>query len=162
MAEHASTETNRVTDQRAGRYLTFRLAQEEYGLEILKVREIVSLQAITSVPGTPDYVKGVINLRGKVIPTVDLRLKFGLTEQEDTQTKAIVITQIEGTEVGVVVDSVSEVLDVPADCVEDTPSFGSTVDTSFMLGIAKLGGNVTLLLDLDKLLDKSTFCSVAA
>ncbi len=81
MAEHASTGTHGVTDQHAGRYLTFRLAEEEYGLEILKVREIVSLQAITAIPGTPDYVKGVINLRGKVIPTVDLRLRFGLTEQ---------------------------------------------------------------------------------
>jgi len=162
MSEHASTDAREVTDQRAGRYLTFRLAEEEYGLEILKVREIVSLQAITAIPGTPDYVKGVINLRGKVIPTVDLRLRFGLSEQEDTQTKAIVITQVEGTEVGVIVDSVSEVLDVPTDCIEDTPSFGSTIDTSFMLGMAKLGGEVTLLLDLEKLLDKSTFSSVAA
>jgi purine-binding chemotaxis protein CheW len=158
MAEQVSNEA----DQRVGRYLTFRLAEEEYGLEILKVREIVSLQTITAVPGTPDYVKGVINLRGKVIPTIDLRLKFGMPEQEDSRTTAIVITQVEGMEVGVVVDAVSEVLDVAVENVEDTPSFGSGIDTSFMLGIAKTEGNVTLLLDLEKLLDKAAFSTVAA
>jgi purine-binding chemotaxis protein CheW len=139
--------------QRAGKYLTFVLADEEYGLEILRVREIISLCGITSIPRTPVHVKGVVNLRGKVIPVVDLRLKFGLAEAEPTDETCIVVMDLGDVETGVVVDKVSEVLDIPEDSIDDAPSFGAGVDSDFILGMGKTEGRVTLLLDICKVLD---------
>ncbi len=136
----------------SGKFLTFFLAREEYGLEILKVHEIIGMMPITPVPRTPLYVRGVINLRGKVIPTVDLRRKFGMEAVEQTDETCIIVVQANGVQVGIVVDRVSEVLDIAASEVEEAPSFGSDVNTDYILGIGKAEGRVRLLLDIDKVL----------
>jgi purine-binding chemotaxis protein CheW len=140
-----------------GKYLTFELGGEEYGLEILKVKEIIGIMKITSVPRTPTYVKGVINLRGKVIPVIDLRLKFEMEPIEYNERTCIIVVDIadssqNGLMMGIVVDSVSEVLNIAADEIEDTPTFGTKLDTEYILGMAKIKGNVKILLDIGKVL----------
>src|ERR1017187_2441197 len=119
------------SDPRAGKYLTFQLACEEFGIRVLKVREIMGLQEITAVPQTPAHVKGVINLRGKVVPVIDLRLKFGVEAAEYTQRTCIIVTQMQGGNglvlIGIIVDGVSEVLNLTASEIEDTPDFGEEV-----------------------------------
>ena len=144
------------TDARAGKYLTFQLANEEFGIRVLKVREIMGLQEITAVPQTPMHIKGVINLRGKVVPVIDLRLKFGLDAAEYTQRTCIIVTQVQGESgsvlMGIVVDGVSEVLNLTAPEIEDTPDFGEEVTGQFLLGMAKVKGKVKILLDIDKVL----------
>mgnify|MGYP005838757837 FL=1 len=141
---------------RAGKYLTFRLAKEEYGIEILHVQEIIGMAPVTQVPKTPDFVRGVINLRGKVIPIVDLRLKFGMDSAEDTEKTCIVVVQVSGAAgritMGFIVDEVCEVLDIPAQEIEDAPSFGASLDTAYILGMAKSKGSVKILVDIDKVL----------
>jgi purine-binding chemotaxis protein CheW len=145
-----------IAEKLAGKYLTFRLADEEYGLEILKVQEIIQMQAVTRVPRTPEYVRGVINLRGKVIPVVDLRKKFDLDSCEDTDKTCIIVVQILSHEsvvtMGIIIDEVKEVLDIKAENIEETPSFGASIDTEFILGIGKIGSSVKILLDIDKVL----------
>ena len=138
--------------QKAGKYLTFALADEEFGLEILKVREIIGLMDITAVPLTPPFVKGIINLRGRVIPVMDLRSKFGMPSCERTAATCIIVVYVGQVEIGIIVDQVSEVMDIEAGDIEETPSFGAAVDTRFILGIGKTGGKVTILLDIDKTL----------
>jgi purine-binding chemotaxis protein CheW len=140
-----------LTSTRAGKYLTFYLAGEEYGLEILKVSEIIGLQPITRVPRMPEFVRGVINLRGKVIPITDLRMKFGMGA-EDSEDSCIIVVQMRGIQTGIVVDRVSEVVAIAEADIEDAPSFGSGIRTEFLLGIGKAGGRVKLLLDIDKVL----------
>jgi purine-binding chemotaxis protein CheW len=141
-------------DERSGKYLTFKLGAEEFGARVIKVREIMGIQQITAVPQTPDYLKGVINLRGKVIPVIDLRLKFGLPAIEYTQRTCIIVVQVEGEagpiQVGLVVDAVSEVLNLASADIEDTPDFGAKLTTPFILGMAKLKGKVKILLDIDR------------
>jgi purine-binding chemotaxis protein CheW len=141
---------------REGKYLTFTLADEEYGIGILKIREIIGMLPITSVPQTPAFVKGVINLRGKVIPVLDLRLRFAMEEIEDTERTCIIVVEIEGQagtiQIGIVVDAVSEVLNIQGEEIEDTPTFGTRLDTEFILGMAKMDGSVKILLDIDGVL----------
>jgi len=141
---------------RAGKYLVFHLGLEEFGTEVLKVREIMGLQDITSVPQVPPYVKGVINLRGKVIPVVDLRLKFGLPPVEYTPRTCIVVVRIEQQHetlmIGMIVDGVVEVLSLTEADIEDTPDFGTGVVTPFLKGMAKIKGKVKILLDIDQVL----------
>ena len=143
-------------DARSGKYLVFELNGEECCIQVLKVREIMGVQDITAVPQTPVYVRGVINLRGKVIPVVDLRLKFGLPEVEYTQRTCIIVVQVEKNAtkmlMGIVVDSVAEVLNIMASDVEDTPNFGQGVTTPYLLGMAKVKGKVKLLLDIDEVM----------
>jgi purine-binding chemotaxis protein CheW len=144
------------TDARAGKYLTFHLADEEFGIKVLKVREIMGLQDITAVPQTAAHVKGVINLRGKVVPVIDLRLKFGMPAGEYTQRTCIIVTQM-ATEtgavlMGIVVDGVSEVLNLAPGEIEDTPDFGDDAAGQYLLGMAKSKGKVKILLDIDKVL----------
>lgn len=143
-------------EDRAGKYLTFRLGAEEFGIQVLKVREIMGVQEITAVPQTPAWIKGVINLRGKVIAVIDLRLKFGMPPEEYNQRTCIVVVQLaDGGEtmlIGVVVDEVSEVLNIAAGEVEDTPGFGSAVPTPYILGLAKQKNRVKILLDIDRVL----------
>jgi purine-binding chemotaxis protein CheW len=147
-----------VADQRAGKYLTFLLGREEFAIRVLKVREIIGIQDITAVPHTPGCVKGVINLRGKVIPVVDLRLKFGLPEMGYTQRTCIIVVQVQSESIslpmGIVVDEVSEVLNLAAADVEDTPDFGDNGGSasSYLLGMAKVKGKVKILLDIDRVL----------
>ncbi len=140
-----------------GKYLTFGLGGEEYGLEILKVKEIIGIMNITSVPQTPKYVKGVINLRGKVIPVIDLRSKFAMDYLEYNDRTCIIVVEImnkAGNKVimGIVVDSVSEVLNIKADEIESTPTFGFKLNTDYILGIAKVRGTIKILLDVDRVL----------
>jgi purine-binding chemotaxis protein CheW len=137
-----------------GKYLTFNLASEEYGVEILKVREIIGIMDITSMPQTPAYVKGVINLRGKVIPVIDLRLKFGMEPAEYTEQTCIVVVDV-GALVGVIVDTVQEVLDIDDDQIDPPPPLGAAVDTSFVLGMGKVKDDVKILLDIDKALSSA-------
>jgi purine-binding chemotaxis protein CheW len=143
-------------DARAGKYLTFQLGNEEFGVRVLKVREIMGLQEITAVPQTPAHVKGVINLRGKVIPVIDLRLKFGLPGAEYSQRTCIVVAQVQGESgpilMGVIVDGVSEVLNLTGAEIEDTPDFGEDAAGRFLLGMAKVKGKVKILLDIDRVL----------
>jgi purine-binding chemotaxis protein CheW len=134
-----------------GKYLTFKLAEEEYGVEILKVREIIGVMDITAVPRMPMYMKGVINLRGMVIPVVDLRLKFELEEAEHTEQTCIIVVDV-GREIGIIVDTVSEVLDIEGSNIEPPPAMGGSVDTSFILGMGKVSDTVKILLDIDKVL----------
>lgn len=140
---------------REGKYLTFALAGEEYGIGILKVKEIIGMMTITTVPQTPSYVKGVINLRGKVIPVADLRLKFGMEPMEYNERTCIIVVEIESAQktirMGIVVDSVSEVLNIKASDIEETPSFGRQLNTAFILGMAKINGSVKILLDIDRI-----------
>ncbi len=143
-----------VTTSRAGKYLTFFLAGEEYGLEILKVSEIIGLQPITRVPRMPDFVRGVINLRGKVIPITDLRRKFNM-DQDGVEDGCIIVVQMLGVQTGIIVDRVSEVVAIAEADIEDAPSFGAGIRTEFLLGIGKAGGRVKLLLDIDRVLARS-------
>ena len=140
-------------DAHAGKYLTFSLAEEEYGLEILKVREIIGIMDITAVPQMPPHVKGVINLRGKVIPVVDLRLKFGMESAEYTEATCIIVVNV-GTLVGIIVDTVQEVLDIESAQIDPPPPLGAAVDTTFILGMGKVREDVKILLDIDKLLNE--------
>ena len=152
----AVAEMNSVGEKLAGKYLTFKLADEEYGLEILKVQEIIQMQAVTRIPRTPDYVRGVINLRGKVIPVIDLRKKFSLDTIKDTEKTCIIVVQIANKNshvvMGIIIDAVKEVLNIKSENIEETPSFGTSVNTDFILGIGKVGSTVKMLLDIDKVL----------
>lgn len=143
-------------EQLAGKYLVFHLGREEFGIQVLKVREIMGIQDITAVPQTPVFVKGVINLRGKVIPVVDLRAKFGLPAIDYSQRTCIIVVQVEGDAggmlMGIVVDGVSEVLNLAAGEIEDTPDFGQGVETPYLLGMAKVKGKVKILLDISQVL----------
>ena len=147
-------DTSVATAPRAGKYLTFFLAGEEYGLEILKVSEIIGMQPITRVPRMPDFVRGVINLRGKVIPITDLRKKFGMS-LDGVDDSCIIVVQMKGVQTGIVVDRVSEVVAIIEADIEDAPTFGAGIHTEFLLGIGKAGGRVKLLLDIDKVLATS-------
>ncbi len=151
---------------RAGKYLTFKLGSEEFGLEILKVQEIIQMQSITRVPRTPQFVRGVINLRGKVIPVVDLRIKFGMDHVQDTERTCIVVVQIRNGNgvvvMGIIIDEVREVLDIPEASIEDTPSFGMSIETEFILGMGKIGQSVKILLDIDKVLTGQEMSSIHA
>lgn len=149
-------ESGATSNQRQGKYLTFVLDREEYGISILKVREIIGILPITTVPQTPSFVKGVINLRGKVIPILDLRAKFGMPPIDYTEKTSIIVVDVMGgmetIQLGAVVDHVSEVINIRAEDIEDTPTFGTSVDTDFILGMAKMGKTVKILLDIDKVL----------
>ena len=140
----------------AGKYLTFKLDVEEFGLEILKVQEIIKMMDITKVPRTPSFVRGVINLRGKVIPVVDLRLKFDMDTRETTDKTCVIVVTVQKRDgavvMGIIVDEVSEVLDVNAESIEPAPEFGGSVDTSFILGMGKIGERVVTLMDVNRVL----------
>ena len=133
-------------------YLTFRLGDEEYGVEILKVQEIKGYSAITPVPSTPAYVKGVMNLRGTIVPVVDLRAKFGMAEAQYTQFTVIIVVMVGAKVMGLIVDAVSDVLDIPREGIQATPDFGAEVDARYISGMAKAGEKLVVLLDIDRVL----------
>lgn len=153
-ARSTQTEMPPNMGQHAGKYLIFHLGVEEFGAEVLKVREIMGIQDITVVPQVPSYVKGVINLRGKVIPVIDLRLRFGLAAQEYTERTCIVVVRTrqgeEDLTIGMIVDGVVEVLNLAASDIEDTPDFGPGVSMPYLRGMAKTKGKVKILLDIDQ------------
>jgi purine-binding chemotaxis protein CheW len=140
----------------AGKYLTFSLANEEYGVPVLRVREIIKMMDITEVPQVPPHIKGVLNLRGKVIPVIDLRLKFGFAALEPTSRTCIVVVEVALSAsrvlMGIIVDHVLDVLNVLAEEIAQTPEFGDRVCTDYMKGMAKVKGTVKILLDLDRVL----------
>jgi purine-binding chemotaxis protein CheW len=155
LAETMDQAVHAIVDK-AGKYLTFTLANEDYGIGILKIREIIGMMPITPVPQTPDYVKGVINLRGKVIPVVDLRLRFAIEAADYTERTCIIVVEIEGSagtiQIGIVVDAVSEVLSIKGEEIEETPTFGTEMNLEYILGMAKMEGSVKILLDIDQVL----------
>jgi purine-binding chemotaxis protein CheW len=175
-SKHDTTQTTRNAPQAkdsghprggGGKYLTFALGREGYGLEILKVREIIGFMDITAVPRTPGYVKGVINLRGQVISVVDLRTKFGMEPADKTDETCIIVVDISQPNgrklnTGIIVDKVSEVLNIAAENIEPPPSFGASVDHQFILGMGKTGSSVKILLDIDKVLGGSEVSELAA
>jgi purine-binding chemotaxis protein CheW len=150
---------------REGKYLTFFLAGEVYGIGILKVKEIIGMMPITTVPQIPVSFKGVINLRGKVIPVLDLRLRFGFEACDWTDRTCIIVVEVAGREgkvfMGIIVDSVSEVLNVKGEDISETPRFGIQVDTSYILGMARTGGSVKILLDIDKVLNAEEMVQIS-
>ena len=155
-AEETMDQAIKVMADREGKYLTFSMASEEYGIGILKIKEIIGMMSITTVPQTPEFIKGVINLRGKVIPVIDLRLRFGMTANDYTERTCIIVVEIPGVSgtvmIGIVVDSVSEVLSIKGDEIEETPTFGTTVSTNFIKGMAKTKGGVKILLNIEEVL----------
>lgn len=139
----------------AGKYLTFRLQNESYGIKVLKIREIIRLQAITPVPQMPAYLKGVLNLRGKIIPVLDLRMKLGFAESADTEHSCIIVVKIDlpnmvSSQMGLIVDGVEEVTNISAEEIEPSPDFGTALDTTTILGMAKVKGAVKTLVDIDR------------
>lgn len=152
--------------QRGGKYLLFHLGQEEFGVHVLKVKEIMGVQEITGVPQTSSFVKGVINLRGKVIPVIDLRLKFQLPEVAYTQRTCIIVLQVKQQNgnimMGVIVDGVSEVLNLQEADIEDTPEFGDELTLPYILGMAKIKGKVKILLDIDSVLSTQEIHGLAS
>ena len=162
-AEIMDASINVIVDKE-GKYLTFSLDNEEYGIGILKIKEIIGMIEVTSVPRTPEFVKGVINLRGKVIPVVDLRLRFGMEGADYTERTCIIVVEISGTSgtvlFGVVVDSVSEVLNIRGENIEETPAFGGNADMEYILGMAKIEGGVKLLLDIDRVLSSKEMAMI--
>jgi len=145
----------------AAKYLTFQLGGESYGIAVLKIREIIRHQPATPVPQMPAYVKGVINLRGRIIPVIDLRIKFGLSNIRDTEQTCIVVVQVavpgrNSTHMGLVVDGVEEVVNLTSADIEATPDFGSKLDTEYILGMAKIKGVVKTLIDIDRVVTAET------
>lgn len=164
MSTAASTTT--LTDKNAGKYLTVVLENEAYGIAVLKVREIIRMQKITPVPQMPAFVKGVINLRGRVIPIIDLRAKFGL-KAEFAERTCIVVVQVklrseQIVQMGLIVDSVEEVANLNTEEIEPVPEFGTRVDTTYLLGMAKVKGQVKTLLDIDRVVAPETMQAIAS
>jgi purine-binding chemotaxis protein CheW len=158
--EHTTGEGRASLLALAGKYLTFKLGGEEYGLEILKVREIIGMLDVTYVPQTEPFVRGVINLRGKVIPVIALRSKFGLEHRDDDERTCTIVVEVpspsgQRLSMGIVVDQVSEVVNVRGEDIEPTPSFGSHMDTEYILGMAKVDSGVKILLAIDRVVGDS-------
>lgn len=139
-------------EAKEGKHLTFALGMEDYGIEILKVREIIGMMEITPVPQVPIYVKGVINLRGKVIPVIDLRAKFEMAEIERTEETCIIVVTIHDILIGLLIDKVNEVLDIPATNIEPAPKFSSSISMEYILGIGKMNDKIQILLNIEKVL----------
>jgi purine-binding chemotaxis protein CheW len=156
--EETNAKAVNTIGEREGKYLTFSLDNEEYGIGILKIKEIIGMMPITTVPQTPSFIKGVTNLRGKVIPVVDLRLRFGMKALDYTERTCIIVVEIvtpsEMMLIGIIVDSVSEVLNIRKEDIEETPTFGAKFNTDYILGMAKIEGSVKILLDIDQVLNR--------
>jgi purine-binding chemotaxis protein CheW len=153
-------EQERNTGTLEGKYLTFALGQEEYGIGILKVREIIGYVPITPMPKSPDYVKGLVNLRGQVIPVLDLRLRFEMPAAEVTEQTCIIVVEVclekRLHHIGLIVDRVQEVLYIQNKDIDLAPQFGNAVHTDFILGIGKAGTNIKILLDIDRIVQSNT------
>lgn len=151
---------------KAGKYLTFKLAHEEYGLEILKVQEIISMMEVTHLPSMPDFIRGVINLRGKIIPIIDLRLKFGMEAQAAHDRTSIIVVRLtnvsQGMVMGIIVDEVSEVSDLTEGQLDPPPSFGHNLKTDFILAMGKVGNKVLTMLDIDRVFSEMEIETVAS
>lgn len=162
MSRETKNTDQTASDVGGGKFLTFVLAEEEYGIEILSVREIIGLLPVTPVPQSPYYVKGVVNLRGQVIPVVDLRLKFDMEAIDATDETCIIVVQTGGVQLGIIVDKVSEVLDIHGDDIVDAPTLGTEINTDYIMGIGKSEGRVTLLLDIGRVFPSQEVSEMAA
>ena len=159
-----TTETESASERlarQAGKYLTFRLHKESYGIAVLQVREIMRLPPITTVPRMPEHIKGVINLRGKIIPVIDLRLRFGMHGVADGDQTCVIVVHVslpsqKSVQIGLVVDAVEEVANIGARDIEETPQFGANLDTAYILGMAKVKGAVKALLDINQVVAGKT------
>jgi purine-binding chemotaxis protein CheW len=160
MTKSLETSNEAQPQTRGGKFLSFFLNGEEYGMEILKVHEIIGMLPVTRVPKTSAYMRGVVNLRGKIIPVIDLRLRFGMEMAEETSENCIIVVEAGGVEIGVIVDKVSEVLEITDGEIEDVPSFGTDVSTNYLLGIGNTNGNVRMLLDIDRILTEKETADV--
>jgi len=152
-----TTQISTAIRAKDGKYLTFHMGEETYGVEVIKVREIIRMQPITPVPQMPPHVKGVINLRGKIIPILDLRLRFGLPETTVTDATCIVVVQgdqedLVHSQTGLIVDGVEEVLNINIGDIENTPNFGMAIDSEAILGMAKIKGSVKTLIDINRII----------
>lgn len=161
-----STIDHNTGDANENKFLSFRIGREEFGVEILRVREIIGVIDVTPLPQTPAYVKGVINLRGKIIPVIELRAKLGLEPKEYTEETCIIVVEVsdggdERFHMGVIVDSVSEVIDIPRDNIEPAPRFGSNLNTSYILGMGKVKEQVLILLDIDRVMTQADLTHIA-
>ena len=161
----ATVETTAACRNLAGKYLTFTLHQESYGIDVLKIREIIRLTNITAVPQMPAYVRGVINLRGKIIPIMDLRLRFGFPDAQSTEQTCIIVVQVKlpdgkSTQMGLVVDGVEEVANIACSDIEETPDFGGQIATDYIVGMAKIKGAVKTLLNIDHVLSSETIATL--
>ena len=156
--QHVDEPTVNAGKELAGKYLLFKVGDEEYGLQILKVQEIIRMQKVTTVPKTPDFVRGVLNLRGRVIPIVELRLKFGMEAIEDNDKTCIVVVQVKTGDtsvvMGIIIDEVREVRDILNEEIDEPPSFGTAVSAEFIMGIGKLNNRVIMLLVIDTVLSR--------
>jgi purine-binding chemotaxis protein CheW len=163
---YPANQENQGIDSLAGKYLTFALAQEEYGIGILRIKEIIGMMPVTAVPQTPAYIRGIINLRGKVIPVTDLRLKFGLEAKEETDRTCIIVVEINDDSrpliMGLVVDAVSEVANIKGEDIEKTPDFGVRLQSDYIQGMAKSDGRVKVLLDIDRVLAVDQLAAITA
>jgi len=152
IAKEKEVDSQSNVDIDGGKFLTFFLGEEEYAIEILKVQEIIGLMTITPVPKMPDYIRGVLNLRGKIVPVMNLRTRFGLEEIEDTDETCIIVIQNKEYLMGVLVDKVSEVVDIATAQIEDVPSVGTGEQSEYLAGIGKAEDSVKMLLEVDKVL----------
>jgi purine-binding chemotaxis protein CheW len=156
-----TTTVDRTVGTLGGKYLTFYLAGEEYGVEILRVQEIISMMPVTRVPRTPPYIRGVINLRGKVIPIMDLRVKFSLPPAGEPE-QVMIVVQIEGVQIGVLADKVSEVATIAHADIDPAPDFGTDFRSEFLLGLGKCTDHLRLLLNIERVLSTDEVAAVAA
>ncbi|WP_024954047.1 chemotaxis protein CheW [Sulfurospirillum arcachonense] len=154
-------EGKRELNQDSSRFLTFFIDDEQYGLNISHVKEIIASMNITNVPKTPDYIKGVINLRGAVIPIVDVRLKFGMDERAYDINTAIIINEIDNVSIGFIVDRVEDVLSIKHSELTEPPKFGTNVDTSFIESVAQINENVVMVLNLKKIFEQSELVDIS-
>ena len=172
VAANTLSDALRDSGEKENKFLTFCLGQEEYGVEILRVREIIGIIGITPLPQMPEYVKGVINLRGKIIPVIELRTKFALPSVEYTEATCVIVVEVsedndsDHFQMGVIVDSVSEVLDIDRDDIEPAPRFGSALKTEYILGMGKVSDEdqekVIILLDIDKVMTQEDLASLSS
>lgn len=154
-ANMATESTNSITDHMANEFLTFRLGGEEYGIEILKVQEIRGYDSITQIANAPEFIKGVVNLRGIIVPIIDMRIKFRLGSANYDQFTVVIILNVAGRVMGIVVDGVSDVISLEAEQVRPTPGFGSVIDTEYIMGLGTVDERMLILIDIEKLMGSS-------
>ena len=159
IVERAAQSTGYCTDpdeemEKVGQYVTFSLGDEEHGIEITKVQEIIGYQGFTRIPNVPDFIKGVLNLRGAVVPVIDLRKKFGMEEKEYTKFTVIIILEVVERTMGIIVDAISDVVSLTSREIQEAPSFNLNVRTDFIKGMGKKGDKLIILLDMDKVLSR--------
>jgi purine-binding chemotaxis protein CheW len=157
----SSEDKNRKELSTANRYLTFFVDDEQYGLDISRIKEIIAPMEITHIPKTPDFVKGVINLRGSIIPVVDVRLKFDMAEKTIDVNTAIIIYEVDKVSIGFIVDQVEDVLSIDDEHISDAPHFGSTIDTSFIENVAEVEDHVIMLLNLERIFDPEELLDIS-